>query len=451
MRNKLFLLLPFLFLTACGSESTGPDAGPEGSADVAPGASSGNTPSAPVAPGTKSFRVGSAAEPTNGGTVTRDPADARLAEGTSVTITAEPAAGFRLARWEGAASGNATVIDVTIERDTDVIAVFERSPAKLVVGTNIPEAGAVTISPAKAAYVVGDTVTLTPPQTQSYTFAKWRSGTSTIDAPSLTITLTGDTTVTAIMLPVPFLEAPASVTGPVDIDLQYGLNWGSAGPQLKSTVDTFIVEQSSAVRGSTYTEIYRGIDGTLQTEQLLSFTRNIGTYYYRVRAQTQYGLTAWSPVVRVDRLRAPLVLRVVNDLPGGPTWMTWNQIIRMRVSNDAGGAASAPELISAVSPRASFGDTILTGETQDFNVEAFAGRASYHVYVQTGFWDNCIGTYGSCFEVHTTQVYGCGGVNTTSYKYAGVIISGHTEGVHVMRMSQYLPAYHYYQSNKCGG
>ncbi len=452
MRHTLFLL-PFLFLTACGSETSGPDVDTSGRDDgyTAPGpGSSSATPSTPIAPGTKSFRIGTAAEPTNAGIVTRDPAAERLAEGTSVTITAEPAVGFRLARWEGAASGNAPVIDVTITRDTEIVAVFERTPVQLVVGTNIPEAGAVTITPAKASYAVGDTVTLTPPRTQSFSFAKWKSGTSTIDSSSLTITLTGDTNVTAIMLPVPFLEGPSSVTGPVAINLQYGLYWGSASPQLRSTMDTFVVEQATSINGP-FTEIDRGMDGTLATEQLLSITRNIGTYYYRVRAQTQYGATSWSPVVRVDRLRAPLVLRIVNDLPGGPSWSAWNQIIRLRVSNDANGAAAAPERLSPISPSYRMGDSILTGATRDFDVEAFAGRASYHVYVQTGWWDNCIETYGTCFEVHTTQVYGCGGMNTVAYKYAGIIVSGHTEGVHVMRMSQYLPAYHYYQSNKCGG
>ncbi len=451
MRTQLLFASLLLLLNACGTEVAGPNHdGDSGRGDDSGGvegggASSGGqlSPTGPTARDT--YRVRTGVSPANGGVVVREPADERLPAQTSLTIVAEPAAGFRLARWEGDAEGAATTIDVTLTADTEITAIFERIPVSIDAKASIPEAGVVDITPKKAMYAVGDVVTLTAPSSQSFALARWSTGSE--DA-SITLTLTADTTITAIMLPVPQLDAPTQVTGPGSFALSYVLNWGSAPPPFKGSADTFIVEEASSPRGP-FVQIHNGIVGNLVSRQVTVLNRGVGTYYYRVRAMTQAGMTPNSPMVRVDRVRAPSVLRIINDLPAGAPWNVWNQVIRLRVGNDINSAAAAPDRLSPVSPRASIGDTVMVGETQDFDVDAFSSRSSYYVFVQLGFWDNCIDTYGSCFEPHLTEVYACQGLSYVAPKYAVVIERSHAEGVRELRLSQFLPGYHYYQSSFC--
>jgi uncharacterized repeat protein (TIGR02543 family) len=49
-----------------------------------------------------------------------------MTQGTTVTFTAAPAAGFRFTNWAGACSGTASTCDLTINKDTQVQAVFSK-------------------------------------------------------------------------------------------------------------------------------------------------------------------------------------------------------------------------------------------------------------------------------------------------------------------------------------
>lgn len=62
---------------------------------------------------------------TSGGTVTKNPSGAVYAAGTSVSLTAVPAAGYRFAGWSGDVSGTQTTISVTMNSDKDITATFE--------------------------------------------------------------------------------------------------------------------------------------------------------------------------------------------------------------------------------------------------------------------------------------------------------------------------------------
>ena len=63
-----------------------------------------------------------------GGTVTISPSREKIAEGTSVTITAEPATGWKFAGWTGKdaeAAGTTNTWKTTMEKDIDIGATFE--------------------------------------------------------------------------------------------------------------------------------------------------------------------------------------------------------------------------------------------------------------------------------------------------------------------------------------
>jgi sugar lactone lactonase YvrE len=156
---------------------------------------------------------------TGSGTVTSTPGgiscgatcSAPFAQGSSVTLTATPAAGSVFAGWSGACSGTGTcTVDMTSART--VTATFSAAPPPqqtLTVTRAGAGSGAVTSSPAgiscgatcSAAFAAGTSVTLTAAPASGSVFAGWSgacSGTGTC-----TVDMTSARSVTATFAPIP--------------------------------------------------------------------------------------------------------------------------------------------------------------------------------------------------------------------------------------------------------
>jgi Tol biopolymer transport system component/pimeloyl-ACP methyl ester carboxylesterase len=68
-------------------------------------------------------------DPVGSGSVTLNPAGPCFIAGTSVTVTATPASGYRFLNWSGALSGSTNPASFTVQLSTSVGARFERVPA----------------------------------------------------------------------------------------------------------------------------------------------------------------------------------------------------------------------------------------------------------------------------------------------------------------------------------
>jgi hypothetical protein len=128
--------------------------------------------------------------PGTGGTVTSSPAGINCdptcshayATGTSVTLTATPAAGWVFSQWSGACSGTATTCSLTINATTNVFATFTQVPVTTV-GLNVVVTGPGTVSSApagiscnptcSAAFALNTPVTLTATPAPGAIFASW--------------------------------------------------------------------------------------------------------------------------------------------------------------------------------------------------------------------------------------------------------------------------------------
>ena len=66
-------------------------------------------------------------EPVDGGTVSKDPDDTGYLEGTVVTLTANPAAGWSFYQWTGDCAGQVNPCVLTMDNDKSVTAVFEQT------------------------------------------------------------------------------------------------------------------------------------------------------------------------------------------------------------------------------------------------------------------------------------------------------------------------------------
>ena len=151
------------------------------------------------------------------GTVTSSPAgiscgttcSATFAGGTTVTLTATPAAGSSFAGWSGGGCSGTGTCSVTLTANTTVTATFNVGGVSLAVVRAGTGSGTVTSSPAgiscgttcSAPFASGTVVTLTATPATGSTFAGW-SGGGCSGTGSCAVTLTATTTVTATFNPL---------------------------------------------------------------------------------------------------------------------------------------------------------------------------------------------------------------------------------------------------------
>ncbi len=117
--------------------------------------------------------------------------------GDTVTLTATPAQGSHFVRWEGDSASTSETIDVTMDDDKTVSAVFESDQPTLSV--RAVGGGTVALAPPGGVYATGTEVTLTATADEgtSYVFIRWE-GDASGSALSTTVTMDSDKLVYAI-------------------------------------------------------------------------------------------------------------------------------------------------------------------------------------------------------------------------------------------------------------
>lgn len=101
------------------------------------------------------------------------------AEGSSVTLTAVPSAGYILTGWSGGeCSGNGSSCKVTILGETRVVANFAAPLYKLSTGVLPKEGGRVELNPSAASYARGTRVVATAIPAPGYSLHLWQLGCS---------------------------------------------------------------------------------------------------------------------------------------------------------------------------------------------------------------------------------------------------------------------------------
>ncbi len=142
------------------------------------------------------------ADPNNGGTIEATPppdSNGVYANGTVVTLTAQPAAGYSFVNWSGDASGGDNPTAITMNGSKAVTAQFAQQKYTLTL-TRVPTSGgsiqAVPAPDGEGKYAHGTIVTLTANANAGYSFANW-GGDATGSTNPVQITMDGNKTVTA--------------------------------------------------------------------------------------------------------------------------------------------------------------------------------------------------------------------------------------------------------------
>ena len=149
---------------------------------------------------------------TGSGTVSKSPNQAAYASGSSVTVTATPAAGFQFSGWSGDASGTTNPLTVTMTANKSITATFTAAPAvSYTLTTNNTGSGTVARSPDQASYASGTSVTLTAAPAAGFLFSGW-SGDATGSTNPLTVTMTANKNITATFTAAPAGQSVTSYT-----------------------------------------------------------------------------------------------------------------------------------------------------------------------------------------------------------------------------------------------
>jgi hypothetical protein len=141
-----------------------------------------------------------------GGSVSLSPPGGTYVETNIVTATAVPSAGWTFLYWQGDATGTNPVINVSMERNKTIQAIFGTSLSTTVIGN-----GQVVVDPIRTLYPYGDVMRLTGvPQSGNY-FGAWGNALTGNTNPSkYTITVTNPT-VLAVFSPVPAGQAALTI------------------------------------------------------------------------------------------------------------------------------------------------------------------------------------------------------------------------------------------------
>jgi hypothetical protein len=171
--------------------------------------------------------------------------------GEQVTLTAEPALGYRLVRWRGSATGSASSVTVTMNEYRSVVADFEEVCYSL--NTSFDESqGRIDIQTASncedgAGFLTGTTVSLLATPKDGYEFVRWQGASGPSRATNLTID--SDKSITAIFHPA----TPTAPLGDVSCDsdanvtdaswiLQYDVGLRQAADSCPLAPDTILLD-----------------------------------------------------------------------------------------------------------------------------------------------------------------------------------------------------------------
>ncbi len=145
------------------------------------------------------------------GSVIKTPDQATYPSGSSVQLTATPAAGWAFSGWSGDLSGSTNLTSITMNANKAVTATFtENPPTQYTLTVNVVGSGSVTKNPDQATYASGTVVTLTPVAATGYTFSGW-SGDLTGNSDPATITMNSNKAVTATFTEIPPIQYTLTV------------------------------------------------------------------------------------------------------------------------------------------------------------------------------------------------------------------------------------------------
>lgn len=157
-----------------------------------------DNPSPTPTPTPSFYQLNASVYPPDYGRLSVDPPSptGRYLEGSRVVLGASPGPGASFERWEGDVTGSQNRLEIVMDSNKTVSAVFRRLAFTLTAGVIPQSGGMIGIEPYLSEYEYGTRVTLTAQQEPGFVFRTW-SGDLTGTANPITIVMDGPKSVTA--------------------------------------------------------------------------------------------------------------------------------------------------------------------------------------------------------------------------------------------------------------
>jgi hypothetical protein len=123
----------------------------------------------------RTYSLAASVSPALSGNVSVSPPAGPYDTGSTVTLTASPRQGFRFDHWAGDVSGNGTTMNVTMDSDKSISAVFKKV---FELTTSVTPAGSGTITPSGGSFDEGVVITLSASPAAGFTFSRWEGDAS---------------------------------------------------------------------------------------------------------------------------------------------------------------------------------------------------------------------------------------------------------------------------------
>jgi glucose/arabinose dehydrogenase len=152
------------------------------------------------------------------GTVSKSPDQTTYSSGSSVILTATPAAGYKFNAWSGSATGSTNPLTVSMTANKTITATFV-AVTQYTLTVNTAGSGTVAKNPDQATYNTGSSVILTATPAAGYRFSAW-SGSATGSTNPLTVSMTANKTITATFVLIQQVSSFTLVNAATDLDIQ---------------------------------------------------------------------------------------------------------------------------------------------------------------------------------------------------------------------------------------
>jgi len=185
------------------------------------------------------------------GTVSKTPDQASYASGSTVQLTATPAAGWSFSGWSGDASGSSSPLTVSMTGNKTVTATFTQNQYTVTAST--VGQGTVSKTPSQATYTYGASVQVTATPASGWAFTGW-SGDLSGSANPATVTMSGNKAVTATFTQIMYtltIQSPDGSGSTSPAAGGYSYNQGAsaqvtATPSVRWQLDHWVLDGSSA-------------------------------------------------------------------------------------------------------------------------------------------------------------------------------------------------------------
>ncbi|WP_240676236.1 InlB B-repeat-containing protein [Botryobacter ruber] len=358
------------------------------------------------------------------GTVSKSPNQTTYTSGSTVSLTATPAAGYVFSGWSGDATGTANPLSVTMTSNKSITATFV---AVYSLSVSTSGSGTVAKSPNQATYTSGSTVSLTATPASGYAFTGW-SGDASGTANPLLVTMNSNKNITATFTALP---SGPQVTGFVLVD-------ASTEQDIRPVSNGDIIALSSLpdtklnIRGNTSPSTVGSVVLELSGTQSKTYTDDRAPYtLHGDNGNGNYYYGNWNPpATGTYTLKAtPYSGSNGTGTPGTPlivsfTFVQSDQTPPAVVSIKRQTPATTTTGATSVVFRASFSEKVNGVDASDFVPTVPAGTLSASVSSVAA-----AGTDGSTYDITVSPVTGNGELRLDLKASGTSIVDGNSNAI----------------------